>query len=171
MTNTDIAALFKMMARIMQVHNEDAFKIRAYFGGAAEIEILPKELAEMERDEVLEVPGIGKAISEKIFELLDSGKMSKLNEYLAMTPDGIVELTYVRGVGGKKLAQLWKEMAVAGIEELEEACKSERLLDVKGFGEKTIAALLEEIDYYKENRRARVLELLKLARAEQTASS
>ena len=170
LSNTDIAALFKMMARIMQVHGEDQFKTRAYFNGAAEIEILPRQLSEMSRDEIMEVPGIGKAIAEKILELVEHGRMSKLSEYLAMTPDGIVELTYVRGLGGKKVMQVWKAIGIGGIEALEEACKSGQLLDVKGFGEKTIESLLEEIDYYKESRRASVKALLELARQPQTTS-
>lgn len=170
LSNADIAALFKMMARIMQVHSEDPFKIRAYFAGAAEIEILPQELSEMDRKDILEVPGIGKAISEKIFELLDTGVMSKLKEYLDMTPDGVVELTYVRGLGGKKVAQVWKDLSIMSIEDLEESCKSGRLLEVKGFGQKTIESLLEEVEYYRESRRARVKALLEMAHQNQTAS-
>lgn len=169
LSNTDIAALLKMMARIMQVHNEDPFKIRAYFGAAAEIEILPKELSAMTREEVLEIPGIGKAISEKIFELLETGQMRKLGEYLAMTPDGVVELTYVRGLGGKKIAQIWKDLRIMGIEDLEEACRSGRLLEVKGFGQRTVDSLLEEIEYYRESRRERVKKLLDTAHHKQTA--
>jgi DNA polymerase (family 10) len=170
MTNTDVAALFKLMARIMQVHGEDPFKIRAYFGGAAEIEILPQELSAMDRKQVLEVPGIGKAISEKIFELLDTGRMAKLTEYLDITPDGIAELSYVRGLGGKKVAQLWHELHIASIEQLQEMCRSGKLLEVKGFGQKTVDSLLEEIEYYKEARRERVKALLDMARQQQTAA-
>ena len=72
-----------------------------------------------------------------MIEILENGQMNVLNEYIANTPSGVLEMMNIKGLGPKKINVLWKEMHIDSIEELQKACQENRVASKKGFGEKT----------------------------------
>lgn len=152
MTNKDIARQFNRLGELMELHDENTFKIRSYKNAYLALRKLPDPLSEMSDAEIGGIKGIGKAISSKIRELLDSGEMAKLNEFKDKTPEGVQELMNIKGLGAKKIRQLWQEMGISSVGELFYACNENRLIALKGFGLKTQEDVRQKIQYYRQSR-------------------
>lgn len=152
LTNRSIAKDFNKLAKLMELHGEDRFRIKAY---ASAYDILRKQyrpLRDMESAEMLEIPGLGKAIVSKIEELCETGTMSELDRLEAATPAGIQEMIKVRSFTPKKIALIWNQLGIENIEDLHQACIDNKLVVLKGFGAKTQADLQDKLAYYIESR-------------------
>ena len=152
MTNRTIANTFNQLARIMELHGENAYKIRSYQNAYLQVRKLQQPLSEMSDQEIGGIKGVGKAISAKIRELLDTGKMQTLQKYLDQTPSGVVEMLNIKGFGPKKIKTLWDQLKVDNIVELLYACNENRLVELKGFGQKTQEDLRKKLEYYLKSR-------------------
>ena len=152
MTNKEISATFKLLSKVMEIHGENDFKTRSYSIAAFYIDQLTDSLADMSPQDISKLKGIGPAISDKISELLNTGELSLLNKYLEKTPKGILEILKLKGIGGKKIAVLWKELGIESLGELLEASKENKIAKIKGFGAKTQATIIESIEYYHSNK-------------------
>ncbi|WP_416441787.1 helix-hairpin-helix domain-containing protein [Phnomibacter sp. MR] len=148
MDNYQIADAFALLAKIMDIHGENSFKTKTYANAAFQIEKLPMQLADMDAASIAAQKGIGAATAQKIAELLQTGSLSVLNEYIAKTPAGVIEMLSIKGLGPKKINTVWKEMGIETIGELEYACNENRLTLYKGFGEKTQNNVADAIRFY-----------------------
>ncbi|HRB19917.1 MAG TPA: helix-hairpin-helix domain-containing protein, partial [Chitinophagales bacterium] len=137
MTNIEIAQHFALLADLMELHGENSFKIKSYEYAGRTLKKINESLSDLSIEELEKVDGVGKAIAAKIFHLAHTGKLDLLEKYLAITPIGVVEMMRLKGIGSKKIAQLWKELNIESIGELEYACQENRLIELKGFGFKT----------------------------------
>ncbi len=151
MTNNEIAKHFSLLADLMELHNENAFKIKSYAFAGRTLNKRNEALSTLTLDELENVEGIGKAIAAKILQLSQTGKLDLLENYLAKTPIGVVEMLQLKGIGPKKIAQLWKELEIESIGELEYACQENRLVELKGFGTKTQENILQQIQFLQQN--------------------
>jgi len=151
MDNKTIARYFSLLADLMELHNENAFKIKSYSFAGRHLRKIETPLAGLTIDELEQIDGVGKAIAEKIFHLTHTGKFDVLEKFLVITPPGIIDLFQLKGIGPKKVAQLWKELDIESLGELEYACNENRLISLKGFGLKTQANILEQITFIKQN--------------------
>ena len=151
MTNTEISQHFSLLADLMELHDENAFKIKSYEFAGRTLKKRNELLAELSIEELEKIDGIGKAIAAKIFQLAHTGKLDLLEKYLAITPLGVVDLLQIKGIGPKKIRQLWQELDIESIGELEYACEENRLIELKGFGKKTQENILEQIQFIKQN--------------------
>jgi len=151
MDNYAIADNFSLLSRLMDIHGENSFKSKTYSVAAFNIEKLPLPLSETPREKIFGIKGIGDSVGKKVIEMLDTGEMKTLNEYLEKTPAGIVEMLNIKGIGPKKINTIWKELEVESIGELLYACNENRLLLYKGFGEKTQNNIRESIEFYLQN--------------------
>jgi DNA polymerase (family X) len=151
MNNSEIARHFALLADLMELHQENPFKIKSYAFAARHLKNMDQPLAELSIGELEEIEGVGKAIAAKIFHLCKTGKLDLLENYAAITPAGVIDLLNLKGIGPKKIAQLWKELEVESIGELEYACNENRLITLKGFGEKTQENILQQIQFIKQN--------------------
>jgi DNA polymerase (family 10) len=151
MDNKTIARYFSLLADLMELHNENPFKIKSYSFAGRHLRNIDIPLSGLSVDELDKIEGVGKAISEKIFQLTHTGKFDLLEKFLAITPPGIIDLLQLKGIGPKKIAQLWKELEIESIGELEYACNENRLITLKGFGTKTQSNILEQINFIKQN--------------------
>lgn len=151
MNNAQIADHFSMLSKLMDINGENAFKSKTYSIAAYHIEKLPLPLADTDRREIAGIKGIGSSVATKIGELLDTGSLAVLREYIEITPAGVIELLNLKGLGPKKIHTIWKEMGIHSIGELEYACNENRLTRYKGFGEKTQNNVLESIRFYNQN--------------------
>ena len=150
-TNKEIARQFNDLAGLMELHNESSFRIRNYNNAYITLRKLGEPVAEMSLEEMIAIKGIGKSTASKIQELVKTGAMKKLAEYQAKTPVGIQDILKIKGLGPKKIRQLWKELAIESIGELYYACNENRLISLKGFGDKTQADVLKKIEYFQQS--------------------
>ena len=148
MTNREIARTFQFLGKIMELHGENPFKTRSYSSAYINIRKLPQELATMSTDDINSLPGVGKAISDKIQELLSTGELQTLNKYKEMTPEGIQDMLKIKGLGPKKVKLIWEELCIESAGELLYACNENRLVEVKGFGAKTQQQLITQLEYF-----------------------
>jgi DNA polymerase (family 10) len=148
MDNYAIADQFSLLAKLMDIHGENAFKSKSYAVAAFNIEQLPQPLADTSRAEIGSLKGIGESTAKKIFEIIDTGRLSALDELIRKTPPGVLDMLQIKGLGPKKIATIWKEMGVETIGELLYACQENRLLLFKGFGEKTQQQVKTAIEFF-----------------------
>lgn len=169
--------LIEEIHRLMQLKGENPFKVRAFenaLGTLAGRDDLEKRA---KSGTLTELPGIGKGISEVLTEFFLKGKSTALEELRASLPAGLVELTQIPGLGPKKAMTLIEDLGIHSVAELEYACRENRLLKLKGFGEKIQHKILEGIQFQKANQglrridealsaEERILPLLKKAAGE-----
>ncbi|RMG85274.1 MAG: DNA polymerase/3'-5' exonuclease PolX, partial [Bacteroidetes bacterium] len=151
MTNKEIAKAFQYLGNLMELHGENKFKVRSYQNAYIQLRKLPRPLAEMTDEEIGALKGVGKAIASKIRELLDTGTLAAIREYEAKTPEGIRQMLQIKGFGPKKIQVIWRELGVESIGELLYACNENRLIDLKGFGDKTQADLKKKLEYFQKS--------------------
>ena len=152
MTNKAIAQQFQLLGDLMELHGENPFKIRSYHNAYRNLRKLDVPLAELDATEREKLPGVGKAISGKIGELLDNGRMQTLERYRTTTPGGVQEMLQVKGLGPKKVKVIWKELGAESVGELLYACIENRLIELKGFGAKTQAAIRQKLEYFQQSK-------------------
>ena len=141
MSNKEIVGQIKKLARLMELHGENDFKIRTYQNAIQRLERVDGSLSSMSTEELQNIDGIGNSIASLVQEISTDSVSADLVALEAATPDGLLELMNFRGLGTKKLALLWKEFGVTGKTEFRNLLDSGKLLSVKGFGEKTINTL------------------------------
>ena len=151
MDNYAIADQLSMLARLMDIHGENSFKAKSYSIAAFTIEKLPQELAGLPKEKIASIKGIGDSVGKKVVELLEEGELQSLKEYISRTPEGVLEMMNIKGLGPKKINTLWKELGVNTIEELKNLCIENKLAEKKGFGEKTQEKILESIQFQQLN--------------------
>ncbi|MBS1667465.1 MAG: DNA polymerase/3'-5' exonuclease PolX [Bacteroidetes bacterium] len=152
--NGYISDQLSLLSKLMDIHGENAFKIKSYSIAAFTIDKLPEQLSTMAPEKIFAIKGIGENTGKKIIGILQTGELAPLTELIAKTPPGILEMLKIKGLGPKKIATIWKEMEIESIGELLYACNENRLLLYKGFGEKTQNSVRESIEFYLKSQGA-----------------
>jgi DNA polymerase (family 10) len=111
----------------------------------------PVQLAGLSLDEIGKVQGIGKSLAQSIYTLIHENSLPELEKLIEETPDGVREIMQIKGIGPKKVRLIWKDLGIENMGELLYACKENRLLHLKGFGEKTQNNVLQQIYFKMEN--------------------
>ena len=152
MTNKELAQHFRQLGQLMELHGENPFKIRSYQSAYRNLRAYEQPLSELSAEEISSIKGVGKAISAKIQELLESGQMATLEKYRSKTPDGIQEMLNIKGFGAKKIMAVWEGLGVESVGELLYAVNENRLVELKGFGAKTQEELRKKLEYYQKSK-------------------
>ena len=152
MTNKQIARHFTDLAAIMELHDENPFKIRSYTNAYITLKKLDTPLKDMKRSEIDAIKGVGKAIGDKIQELLQTGELQTYRQYADITPSGVIEMLSIKGFGPKKVLAVWKELEIETVGELLYACNENRLIELHGFGQKTQEEIRKNTEYYLRSR-------------------
>ncbi len=147
MDNSRIAELFEHTASLLEMKGETVFTVRAYQRAARTIQHLPQELDQMvvEERDLTQIPGIGKAISKKIKELVETGRLAYFEELKGQFPEGVMELMRIPGLGPKTIMRLWKELGITSVAELEQGIESGRVAALPRLGEKTAANMRRQL--------------------------
>jgi DNA polymerase (family 10) len=151
MDNYTIAEQFSLLSRLMDIHGENSFKSKSYASAAFTLEKLEVEVATLTPSAIAAIRGIGQSSGAKVQELLDTGKLSVLEELVAQTPPGVLEMMNIKGLGPKKINTLWKDLEIDTIADLQDACREGIIASTKGFGEKTQDKILEGIKFNQQN--------------------
>ena len=134
MDNLAIARVFAEIGDLLEIKNENPFKIRAYRNAAETIAHHPDRVATLVPGERLALPGIGKDLAAKIGELVDTGGIAYHQELLQEFPPTILDLLHLQGVGPKTVALLYHHLGIRTLEELEAAARDGRRRQLKGMG-------------------------------------
>lgn len=147
MTNQEIARVFEEMGALLEMKDDSMFKVRAYQRAARTMEQLTfqVEQAVAEGIDLKEIPGIGKAIDEKIHELLQSGKVAAHQRLLAELPDGVLTLMTIPGIGPKTAMGIAEGLGVSTVDGVEKAILEGKLAELPRMGQKTAEKVLRHI--------------------------
>ena len=153
MQNQHLASMFNEVADLLEIQGANAFRVRAYRNGARTLENLSGSVAD-----ILATPGgglesldgIGKDLAAKIKVMVETGQLPQLEELRQQVPRGVVEMLRIPGLGPKKVAVLFGELAIASIAQLKVACDAGKVSELKGFGKKTEQSILEGIPHALE---------------------
>jgi DNA polymerase (family 10) len=134
----------------MDIRGDDPFRLRSYRNAAEAIETWPKPLRDVAAQEGLAglqgVPGVGKAIAQKIVELLDGGTFNAWERIIAETPESVLDLLELPGIGPKTAATLHQKFKVSSLDELKKFVKGGGLEMVDGIGPKTAERIRESLE-------------------------
>jgi DNA polymerase (family 10) len=166
MRNLEISKLFHEIADLLEIKDENVFKIRAYRRAAMNLESLTEQIeAVAARGGLTEIAGIGKDLAAKIQEALETGRIEYLEELRKQIPRGVVELLAVPGIGPKTAKLLFDRLHVDSVEKLEALALEGKLLGLPGIKEKTVDNILKGIQVVKKGRERMLLgQALPLAR-------
>ena len=147
MDKDQVAEILNEIGTLLELKGENPFKTRAYTNAARTIEGLSEPLAKIVAENRLgEIKGIGEALTKKITELVETGKLAYYDELKASVPPGLIEMLEISGLGPKKIQVLSQKLHVDSVGKLEAACKAGKVAQLDGFGEKTQENLLEGIE-------------------------
>ncbi len=143
--NYKIAEIFYKIADLLEIEGANVFRVRAYREAGHTIEGYPKRINKMVKSgEPLEnIPGIGKDLAKKIIEVVETGNLQFYEKLRSRTPESLLKLLNISGLGPKRVKQLYEELDITNIEELRSGLLSGDLAELDGFGEKTVKKLLE----------------------------
>lgn len=147
MENKPISRTLRLLSQLMELHDVNPFKIKSIANAAFKVDKLPYTVAGKSFEQLEKIDGIGKSIATKIIELLQTGTIVELEELLAATPEGVVEMMGIKGIGPKKVAIIWHDLGIETIGELYYACNENRLIEAKGFGLKTQEEISKAIEF------------------------
>ena len=147
-----VADTLEDIAMMLELKGENPFKIRAYRNATRAIETFAGNLRQAaEAGKLGDIEGVGKAIAEKITELVTTGTLEYHTTLKAEFPPGLFDMFEITGMGPKKIQAVWKELSITTVGELEAGCKDGRVAGLKGFGEKTAANILKGIEDRKKH--------------------
>jgi DNA polymerase (family X) len=152
MTARQIASILSDIQTYLELNGEDDFKAKAYARGARALETTTVDVEAAARaGRLTSIPGIGKALATEVMEIIERGSCAVLDELKRTTPPGLIDMTRIRGVGGRKVRMLHQSLGVATLAELEEACRANRVAGVTGFGAKSQENILGGIQEIRKN--------------------
>jgi DNA polymerase (family 10) len=147
-----VAEVLQHIATMLELKGENVFKIRAYQNAARAMETLGGNLQQAVGEATLgNVNGIGKAIAEKVTELVLTGNLSYYNILKAEFPPGIFEMFGISGMGPKKIQAVWQQLGITSLADLEAGCRDGKVAALRGFGEKTATNILKGIEDSKKH--------------------
>src|SRR5947209_8311955 len=148
METARIARILDEMGTLLEVRGENPFRCRAYHNAAQVLKGLPSDLSEMIADGSLaEVEGVGETMYAKIVQLATTGRLPAYEELRRATPPGLVALLRVPGLGPKKIKVLHDSLKIDSLADLRAAGEAGKIAELKGFGAKTEAKILEGIGF------------------------
>ena len=148
--NAEVARVLKEMALLLEVEGKDSFRPRAYHRAVRVIASLGEDVALVAaRDELTDIPGIGKGLAEVIKDYLDDGKVAKLEELRTRVPIKVMELDAIPGVGPRTIKLVYDKLGVTDLQSLQKAADEGRLENLPGLGTKTQEQILQGIEVAK----------------------
>jgi len=150
MDNREFARIFTQIADLLEIKGEVIYKVLAYRRAAESISELGQDITQIHMDgQLQEIPGVGDAISDKIVELIESGKLTFFEELKSEVPPSLIDLLEIPGLGPKRVGQFWQELGITTMDELQKAAEDNNLRQLEGIGPKTEENILSGITSLK----------------------
>jgi DNA polymerase (family 10) len=134
--NASIARVLAEIGDLLEIKNENPFRVRAYRTAAETLATLGQKIADIPPAERLKLQGIGKDLAMKIGELIDTGSLEYHQALLREFPSSVLDVLRLPGVGPKTVALLYKSLEIKSLDDLEAAARAGRLREMKGMGAK-----------------------------------
>ncbi|WP_461063540.1 helix-hairpin-helix domain-containing protein [Spirosoma horti] len=150
MTNSEIVDLLELTGRLMELHDRDAFKTRTFQSAAFNLDKSTADLSNLPVEELVKLPGVGKSVAQKIREIAETGHLADLDELLAQTPEGVLDMFRIKGLGVKKVRTLWQELGITNLRDLQLAGENGQIAKIKGFGASTQEKILAALEFLQE---------------------
>ncbi|QDK80567.1 DNA polymerase/3'-5' exonuclease PolX [Spirosoma sp. KCTC 42546] len=150
MTNSEIVDLLELTGRLMELHDRDTFKTRTFQTAAFNLDKSTADLANLPVEELVKLQGVGKSVAQKIREIADTGRLTDLDELLAETPSGVLDMFRIKGLGVKKVRTLWRELGIDNLRDLQLAGENGQIAKIKGFGASTQEKILAALEFLQE---------------------
>ena len=144
-----IIEILKEIGTLLEIKGENPFKTNAYFNAAKTLSVTENLDDIIKTKRLKQIKGIGEALSQKIEEYSETGRIAYYEELKKEIPPSLIELTAIPNLGPKKIKILYDELGITNAGELEYACKENRLVTLSGFGEKTQKKILKGIEFIK----------------------
>ena len=152
--NKEISDILGKIADILELKDENVFKIRAYRKASKTIMELSEDISEIEkRGELNKMEGIGKGLSEKIQEYLANEKIEEYQELILEIPEGVIELLEIQNLGPRTLYEIYKKFKIQNLNDLEKLIEDGKLLELPGMGDKKIENIKTGIFFYKAGKK------------------
>jgi len=150
--NSDVANIFNQVADLLDIEGANIFRIRAYRDAARTVKGLSKRVEDMvkEKEDLQELPGIGKDLAKKIEEIVETGSLEFLEEIKKRTNPELAKMLSISGLGPKKVSKINKELEVEKLEQLQEAAEKHKIQELEGFGKKSEEKILKALKTKKE---------------------
>ncbi len=145
----EISKNLSLISKLMEIKGENGFKIRAFQNVSRKILQIENFEEKVEKKNLSEIKGIGKTIEAVIYDFYENDKSDVLEELKNDIPEGIFDMLGLKGLGAKKIKVLLEKLGITSVGELEYACNENRLLNLKGFGEKSQKNILKSIELFK----------------------
>jgi len=147
LTNKDIAQIFEDIADLLEIKGENRFKFLSYRRAGETLGDLPRDLQAYADDGTLkDIPGVGKAIHDKVLELLATSKLEYYEKLIAEVPVSLLEIVRINGVGPKKAKLFWNELDITTLAQLKEAAEGQKLRALPKMGAKSEQKILDSIE-------------------------
>src|SRR5712691_10730009 len=151
MDNQAIARILREIADLLEIKNDNPFKIRAYRNGADIAANHPHDLARLDETGLREIPGIGKDLAARILEIAQTGDTEYHRGLVAEFPPTILDLLHLQGVGPKTVAALYRQLGIRTLDDLESAAVEGRVRGLRGMGAKKEALILKALEERKRH--------------------
>lgn len=148
MSNDQIVEILELTVKLMELHNADTFKTRTLANATFNLDrFKTANLAELPVEELVKIQGVGKSMAQKIVQLVQTGHLPELDELIAQTPTGVLEMFKIKGIGPKKIGTIWRDLGIESIQALKEACENGQIAKLKGFGAGTQQKILDSLAF------------------------
>ena len=151
MSNEEIVALLELTVKLLELHDENEFKIKNLSFAARALDKESADLMSLSLEQLAGLQSVGKSVAGKIDEIRKTGTSQELTDLLAKTPEGLLEMLQIKGIGPKKVRAIWQELNITDNRELLLACENGEVAKLKGFGDKIQATIKESILYAQSN--------------------
>jgi len=150
--NAEIADRLDELADLLEIENENPFRVRAYRNASRMVRQHPQSFAELlaQKADLTSLPGIGESLAEKIATIVETGRFPALEAAQRRTPIALSKLMKIRGLGPKRVRTLYQELNIRGVDDLKRAAKAGRIRKLKGFGARTEAKILAEAEAHAQ---------------------
>ncbi len=150
MKNAQIAKIFYDIADMLEIMGENPFRIRAYRRAAQNLESHSKDLAELTKEELLKIPGVGADLAGKVMEIVATGTCKDYEALKRRSPEGIATLLAIPGLGPKTAKLIYDRFKVHDLDTLEKLARDHRLKGLPKIKEKTELNILRGIEMVKK---------------------
>lgn len=145
--NLSILSKLNLYAKLAELHDENPFKFKTFTTAAFNLKKIKESFDSLSDNDLLAIQGVGKSVLVAIKQIYETESFSALDEFISTTPDGVVDMLKIKGLGPKKVKVIWEEMQIEAVSDLLDACRQNRLTEIKGFGLKTQAEIIKGIEF------------------------
>lgn len=148
MSNEEIVEVLELTVKLLELHSADPFKIRGFSTAAFNLDRFKEaNIADLSAEELTKIQGVGKSTANKLVQLVQTGHLPELDELMAQTPTGVLEMFKIKGIGPKKIGTIWRDLGIDTIVGLQAACESGEIAKLKGFGANTQQKILDSLAF------------------------